>query len=125
VSGNNGARSLPEFRGYNLGLAVMRRLIERFGAGAAVVAMKPFPLQGEYSRRDRDEWRQRMQLDDFDKDLRRATAKLRRHYAKLGFKFMKGTPFMFRDAQIALPAPPKLASRPVHDKHPPKTKRGE
>lgn len=36
---------LPEFRGYNLGLAVMRRLIERFGAGAAVVAMKPFPLR--------------------------------------------------------------------------------
>lgn len=35
---------LPEFRLRNLGLAVMRRLIERFGAGAGVVAMKPFPL---------------------------------------------------------------------------------
>lgn len=102
---------LPEFRGYSLGLAVMRRLIERFGAGAAVVAIKPFPLQRELIRHEEDEWRQKMRLDDFEQNLSRATATLRRHYARLGFKLMKGTPFMFRNAQIALPDPHKLASR--------------
>lgn len=89
---------LPEFRGHNLGLVVMRRLIERFGAGAGVVAMKPFPLQRELTGQEEDEWRQKMRLDDFERNLPRATARLRRHYAKLGFKHMKGTPFMFRDA---------------------------
>jgi GNAT superfamily N-acetyltransferase len=101
---------LPKFRGHNLGLVVMRRLIERFGAGAGVVAIKPFPLQHEYVREEEGQWRQRMEFDQLDKNLRRATAKLKRHYAKLGFKFMKGTPFMFRDAQIALPAPYKLTA---------------
>lgn len=116
---------LPEFRGHNLGLVVMRGLIERFGAGAGVVAIKPFPIQRELSSQEEDEWRQKMRLGDFEQNLSRATATLRRHYAKLGFKFMKGTPFMFRDAQIALPVPHKFAPRPVHDKHLPKTKRVE
>jgi GNAT superfamily N-acetyltransferase len=104
---------LPEFRGYNLGLAVMRRLIERFGAGAAVVAMKPFPLQHEYARAEEEglEWQLKMKFGHLDQDLQRSTAKLRRHYAKLGFKLMKGTPFMFRDAKIALSAPHKLPPR--------------
>lgn len=100
---------LPEFRGHNLGLLVMRRMIERFGAGVSVVAIKPFPLQHECGRDEEGGWRQKMRLDDFDKDFRRAVAKLRRYYGKLGFKFMKGTPFMFLDAQRTLPAPSKLA----------------
>lgn len=116
---------MPEFRGYNLGLAVMPRLIERFGAGAGVVAIKPFPLQRELTGQEEDKWRQKMRGDDFEQNLPRATARLRRHYVKLGFTFMKGTPFMFRNAQIALPAPHKLVPRPAHDKHPPKTKRVE
>lgn len=32
----------------------------------------------------------------------------RRHYAKLGFKAMKGTPFMFRLAACTLPKPADL-----------------
>lgn len=102
---------LPEFRGHNLGLAVMRRLIERFGAGAGVVAIKPFPLQCELTGQEEDEWRQKMRLDDFEQNLPRATARLRRHYAELGFKFMKGTPFMFRNAGTALPSPQKLVTK--------------
>jgi GNAT superfamily N-acetyltransferase len=108
---------LPEFRGHSLGLVVMRRLIERFGAGTGVVAIKPFPLQHEDAREE-EQWRQRMKLDQLDKSLRRATAKLRWHYAKLGFKFMKGTPFMFRNAERPLPAPDKLAGKACRDKTP-------
>jgi hypothetical protein len=90
----------------------MRRLIERFGAGANVVAIRPFPLQHAHAREEKaEEWRQKMKFEHLDKNLRRATTKLRRYYAKLGFKFMKGTPFMFMDAQRPLPAPSKLAAK--------------
>jgi GNAT superfamily N-acetyltransferase len=100
---------LPAFRGHNLGLIVIRRLIERFGGGAAYVAMKPFPLQSEHSARDEeDEWRNQLQLPALGTDLRRTTAKLRRHYAKLGFRALKGTPFMFRMGDHALPQPEDL-----------------
>jgi GNAT superfamily N-acetyltransferase len=107
---------LPEFRGHDLGLVVIRRLIERFGAGAGVVAMTPFPLQHGCARDDDGEdeeekdWRQKMRYDNFDKNLQRAIGRLRRYYAKLGFKLMKGTPFMFRDAQRPLPVPSTLAA---------------
>jgi hypothetical protein len=87
----------------------MRRLIERFGAGAAIVAIKPFPLQRECAREEEEDWRQKMKLGDFETDLRGATAKLRRHYARLGFKFMRGTPFMFRNAELPLPSLSELA----------------
>lgn len=93
---------LPRFRHHNLGLIVMRRLIERFGSGAFVVAIKPFPLQQELS--DEDEWRSSLKLTNLDKDMRRSTAKLRRHYAQLGFKSMKGTPFMFLLTDDPLPS---------------------
>lgn len=43
---------------------------------------------------EEDKWRQKMRLGDLEQNLPRATAKLRRHYAKLGFKLMKGTPSM-------------------------------
>jgi GNAT superfamily N-acetyltransferase len=99
---------LPEFRSHNLGLIVMRRLIERFGAGAFLVAIKPFPLQCERPRGNQDEWETKLQLADFDKDLRRSTAKLHKYYKALGFKAMKGTPFMFRLADDPLPSPRSL-----------------
>ncbi|MDN4053695.1 hypothetical protein QPK32_11455 [Massilia sp. YIM B02763] len=96
---------LPAFRGRNLGLIVMRRLIERFGSGAAYVAIKPFPLQKEYiGSREEDSWRTELQLSNLDKNYRRAIAKLHRHYRQLGFKTMKGTPFMFRMGNDALPS---------------------
>ncbi|UOD30106.1 hypothetical protein INH39_32990 [Massilia violaceinigra] len=99
---------LPKYRSLNLGLIVMRRLIERFGGGTAFVAIKPFPLQCEAVGRQPDKWRDKLKLSDFDRQSRSATAKLRRHYAKLGFKSMKGTPFMFRLTSYALPKPADL-----------------
>jgi GNAT superfamily N-acetyltransferase len=100
---------LPAFRGRNLGLIVMRRLIERFGSGAAYIAIKPFPLQGEYiGNKEEDPWRAELQLLNLDKNHRRATTKLHRYYRKLGFKTMKGTPFMFRMGDYELPSPDDL-----------------
>lgn len=40
---------LPKYRGGGIGLLVLTSLIERFGAGAGVVGMKPFPLQSSLS----------------------------------------------------------------------------
>lgn len=102
---------LPKYRSLNLGLVVMRRLIERFGAGAAVIAIKPFPLQCEAVGHQPDKWRDSLELSGFDRQRRTATAKLRRHYAKLGFKAMKGTPFMFRQTSHALPIAADLVRR--------------
>lgn len=102
---------LPKFRGNKLGLLVMRRLIERFGSGAAYVAIKPFPLQDEYiGSKEEDPWRAELQLSNLDKNHRRATAKLHRYYRQLGFKAMKGTPFMFRMGDYALPSPDDLVT---------------
>lgn len=109
---------LPRFRHHNLGLVVMRRLIERFGAGAFVVAIKPFPLQMEDTDDD-EEWRANLQLADLNKNERSSTAKLRRHYAQLGFKAMRGTPFMFRATDDPLPTPDFFqedARKPVAEK---------
>lgn len=102
---------LPKYRSLNLGLVVMRRLIERFSAGAVVVAIKPFPLQCEDVGHQSDNWRARLKLSELDRQSRSATAKLKRHYAKLGFKAMKGTPFMFRLGAHALPTPADLVRR--------------
>jgi GNAT superfamily N-acetyltransferase len=99
---------LPEYRGRNVGLLAMRRLIERFCAGAPIVAIKPFPLQHEGGGGDVDEWKSRLKLADLDQNERRATTKLRRHYAKLGFKAMKGTPFMFLSTDWPMPKPEDL-----------------
>jgi hypothetical protein len=99
---------LPSFRNHNMGLLVMRRLIERFSAGSMVVAIKPFPLQFECADVEPNEWKDCLNLSDFTKDNRQATAKLRRHYAKLGFKAMKTTPFMFRASEYPLPLPNTL-----------------
>ncbi|WP_332855145.1 hypothetical protein [Duganella sp. S19_KUP01_CR8] len=99
---------LPKFRQKGLGLVVMRRLIERFGAGAAVVAIKPFPLQCEADEEDADRWRNRLKLSEFDKKTDHATEALRRYYKRLDFKAMEGTPFMFRSAEAQLPPPSDL-----------------
>jgi GNAT superfamily N-acetyltransferase len=99
---------LPQFRGHNLGLIVMRRLIERFSAGAFVVGIKPFPLQREAGSDEPDDWSARLDLGQLDKNLKRATSKLRSHYARLGFKLMKGTSFMFLTTEYDLPAASEL-----------------
>jgi hypothetical protein len=99
---------LPSFRSRNLGLVVMRRLIERFGAGAILAAIKPFPLQFEHVPPGADKWRTRMRLSRLEKGTRKATTKLRLHYEKLGFLAMKGTPFMFRLLDDPLPTNEEL-----------------
>ena len=96
---------LPGYRGKNLGLIIMRRLIQRFSAGAGVVAIKPFPLQFEQSTPDENKsgWNAEMQLSSFRETERDSVRKLQSHYGKLGFVEMKGTPHMFLSTTQRLP----------------------
>ncbi len=91
---------LPAFRSYNLGLITMRRIIQRFGTGACVTAIKPFPLQFESNtRHDDDGWTEQLALPELNKNSRSATARLKKHYKKLGFVSLPGTPFMFLELE--------------------------
>jgi hypothetical protein len=83
----------------------MRRLIQRFSAGAGVVAIKPFPLQFEQSIPAEDEsgWHAEMQLSSFRETERDSIRKLQNHYSRLGFVEMKGTPHMFLSTARRLP----------------------
>lgn len=102
---------LPRYRGMNLGLVVMRRLIERFGAGCAIVAIKPFPLQFESVGDGIDSWREKLKLSKLNADSESATLRLCHHYEELGFRALHGTPFMFRLSSAPLPLPADLAVR--------------
>ena len=101
---------LPGSRGKKLGLIIMRRLIQRFSAGAGVVAIKPFPLQFEQSTPDENKsgWHAEMQLSSFRETERESIRKLRSHYGKLGFVEMKGNSHMFLSTTQRLPPIEKL-----------------
>ncbi|MFP3940907.1 MAG: hypothetical protein ACLF0P_11420, partial [Thermoanaerobaculia bacterium] len=62
---------LPEVRGRGLGLAIMRRRIERFGAGCGIVGIKPFPLQCEPRDLDSPDrgWRAKLGLTAFASEI--------------------------------------------------------
>jgi hypothetical protein len=104
---------LPRFRNKKIGLLVMCALMRRFSAGAALVGIKPFPLQFEsVSTNDSvSKWRDKLQLSSMGKQMRSATAKLCRYYRKLGFVPLKGTPFMFRSAEVPLPTVDQLLAK--------------
>ena len=101
---------LPDYRGQNLGIVIMRRLIQRFSSAAGVVAIKPFPLQFESSITAEDEegWHVEMQLSNFQNPVQDAVQKLKDHYSKLGFVEMKDTPHMFLSTARRLPPIEKL-----------------
>jgi len=101
---------LPGYRGKNLGLTIMRRLIQRFSPGAGVVAIKPFPLQFEQSipAEDKIGWHAEMQLSSFRETEQDSIRKLQNHYGKLGFVEMKSTPHMILSTARRLPSIEKL-----------------
>jgi hypothetical protein len=95
----------PKYRGKKLGLAVIRHMIQRFGAGTGLVALKPFPLQLEprSTREEIDKWRSRLKLSEFKGSEKAATRKLVAYYAMVGFERLPGTAFMFRSNDLVLP----------------------
>lgn len=96
---------LPGHRGNGVGLLVMRELIRRFGRGAGVVAIKPFPLQFEArSSPDKlNEWDKSMKFDELPREEKNCTKKLQQYYGRLGFKRLGRSPFMALPTSQALP----------------------
>jgi GNAT superfamily N-acetyltransferase len=95
---------LPRYRGKGVGLHVLVALMERFGAGAGLVGMKPFPLQFEPNHSLDSSWVKRLRLREMPHDLKSSTQKLKQYYSRLGFVAMRSTPFMFRNMSWTLPS---------------------
>lgn len=95
-----------KYRGNGLGLSIIRQMARRFSAGAAVIAIKPFPLQfeAEPSGDMEKKWRADLGLGQLSTDERRATKKLCDYYSKLGFIRMNRTPFMVKATAWADPS---------------------
>lgn len=99
---------LPAYRGNFRGLKALKGLIHWLQPGAGIVAMKPFPLQFESSARRRPpDDPDAMMLEAFKGPFVSARAKLRRYYAKLGFRLVPKTDFMVRAADLPLPDLPE------------------
>lgn len=96
---------LPAYRGRKLGLRVLRHMILRFGAGAAIVAIKPFPLQfeSEHALGNDSEWRKKLQLQKFQYTEDEAFRKLSQYYAGLGFAQLADSPIMVLSTAWQMP----------------------
>lgn len=97
---------LPAFRHQLVGLRVIRWLCMRFATGCGLIAMKPFPLQYEggspQENAEKDDF-VRYGLEEFTAGYEKALRKLQAHYARLGFKKVRGLPFMVADPYRSMP----------------------
>lgn len=89
---------LPRYRGYELGLDVMRHTVHRFGNGASVVAIKPYPLQFEARSERESQWTKSMSLDELPSTESSATRKLVSYYQRLGFQKVPRSRYMVASA---------------------------
>lgn len=85
---------LPDFRRNNLGLKVMDFVVNRFGVGASLVLIKPYPLQFESERLHHGDWYKELKFECLPSDQSFALCKLKDHYGKIGFVEIPDTPFM-------------------------------
>jgi hypothetical protein len=94
----------PQYRGRSRGLIALRGLIQILRPGAGLVAMKPFPLQHEYHFKSEDgkSERERLRLDDFPANPRKAVNALRKYYARLGFSKVPRSDYMVLDPERTL-----------------------
>lgn len=96
----------PAHRGHGVGLLALRALMRRFQSFAGLMAMKPYPLQFEKSSLvepvglGKEHWA----LEEYKLKQAGATARLRRHYEKLGFAHVPRTDFMVRNSLDPLPS---------------------
>lgn len=88
----------PKHRGQGLGVKAAHELIQLMGRGAQVVMCKPFPLQLQDidHSQDSDELKL-LALADFPRDAKRATARLKAHWMRVGFRPLGRTPYLVLD----------------------------
>jgi GNAT superfamily N-acetyltransferase len=74
----------PKFRGHGIGLAGVQRVVDVFGAGCALVAGMPQPLQFSPSFASDPDKLNRLQAPNFPK--RQSTHKLQNYWSRAGFR---------------------------------------
>lgn len=81
----------PEYRGYNIGLIVLRNLIQRFTTGISLVAIKPAPFEFStlHIKQNYIDW----QCSEINKDSIEAT-RLGEYYQKLGFTKINNSAYL-------------------------------
>jgi hypothetical protein len=90
----------PEYRGRGFGLLAAHSIIEMFGSGCGLVACKPYPLQFEGNNR----WTPPAQASGATRALRNARKKLRRYWARIGFRRVPRTVLYALDPERNLPS---------------------
>lgn len=73
---------LPEHRGRGLGLAVVKKVIERFGPILGLVTIIPSPERSSHN----PDWESRMKLSEFIADRETAVKKLHAYFEQLTFR---------------------------------------
>lgn len=90
----------PEFRGNNLGLIVLRNLIQRFSKGVSVVAIKPAPFEftSSHIKKEYIDWqRSKTKKDSIE------AIKLGEYYHKLGFTKINNSAYLVLGTAKKLP----------------------
>lgn len=93
----------PAFRGQGFGLQILAMLMQRFRSLTNFYVLKPFPLQFEDPIDAGDA--ARFGFKEFSCTLDGGRRRLQRHYARLGFCRVQGTPYMVRATDATLPRP--------------------
>ena len=81
----------PAFRKQGLGLLAACRTIDVFGANCGLVVMKPFPLQ--FRNYLEAGWREPDGVENATGEFRTARQRLRRYWARAGFKRVNETDY--------------------------------
>lgn len=76
---------LPEYRGYEYGLSVVKKICKSFGSHCAAMVILPKPLQFSPIISD-EKWKETYQLDAFSMSKNNALDKVTRYWKKLGLK---------------------------------------
>ena len=96
---------LPAFRGQGLGLDALRLMMQRFGFGAGIFALKAFPLQFEHDTAED----LRLGLKSFKSSHATAQRKLINLYQQAGFASIGRTPYMLRSGESKLGSPTRTS----------------
>jgi hypothetical protein len=99
---------VPTFRGRGLGLLVVSRTIDIFGENCGLVAMKPFPLQ--FANYLDAEWHAPEGIKDPKAAFQTAVGKLRRHWARAGFRRINETDYCALSPARKRPALKRVAT---------------
>ena len=95
---------LPEHRGKGIGLLVVWRFLDYFGANASLAVVKPYPLNHGDPAKPRDKAFREM-YRQFAKTPKAAGMEaLARHWSKLGFRRLRDSEYLFLDMSRSRPS---------------------